>query len=244
MGQHHHLAAALERVLQHHRELAVAVRHVPLLLLQGHDDVPEGGQRPVDVLRLLEPVALGFGLGHALAPRQVDEVHAAVRGEGHGVPGARLGSCGEEDAHQRVRAGASFVHLGGKGGARFLRRAHHTQNVLGSRNAHLQRIWHARSPSLIEMHFQLGVVTRQVLVQEILNLLIVNLYGLHRYRIIDIFRPFCLRLEQILQRAIHQSPLLPAILRPRHGVSLPRAGLSVGEDAQVEPVAHGAQQRL
>ena len=54
-------------------------RHVRLLLLQGLDDVSERGQREVDGLRLLQPLARGVGSSDALGSGQINNSGAAFR---------------------------------------------------------------------------------------------------------------------------------------------------------------------
>lgn len=82
---HHHegLAVPAERVLKEVGELGVAKGHVAVAGAQSRDDVPQGRQRLVDVLRLPQAAALGPRLAHALRAGQVHQVQLPC-GEGAG----------------------------------------------------------------------------------------------------------------------------------------------------------------
>ena len=67
-----------------------------LLLGQGRNHVPQGGEALVDGLGLLEAVPRGLGAGDALGAGEVDEVEAALLG-GSGRGGGKGREGGEEE---------------------------------------------------------------------------------------------------------------------------------------------------
>ena len=89
------------------RKLGIAVGYVRATLCRRKrvDDVAERRERAIDHFGLVELLARRTGLAHHLAPRQVDEVHAAGLGAlGLGVALMDL------NAEARVRARRPGVH--------------------------------------------------------------------------------------------------------------------------------------
>mmetsp|Transcript_25852 Transcript_25852/g.73887 ORF Transcript_25852/g.73887 Transcript_25852/m.73887 type:complete len:247 (-) Transcript_25852:3030-3770(-) len=75
---HQRLALAAQAGLHQVRELRVAERDVRPPLRLGQEDVSEARQAPVDVLRLLEPIADGARAVQALGAREVHQMQSAA----------------------------------------------------------------------------------------------------------------------------------------------------------------------
>mmetsp|Transcript_17221 Transcript_17221/g.49220 ORF Transcript_17221/g.49220 Transcript_17221/m.49220 type:complete len:425 (-) Transcript_17221:670-1944(-) len=112
-GHHGRQRVTAERLLQHPRQLRVAIRDEHLLVPAGHlaqgvDDIAERGQALVDVRTLLQRVALRSCSRRALGTGQVDEVHLGeyVVGDVVLVPLVHL------DDEQAVGPAACGVHVG------------------------------------------------------------------------------------------------------------------------------------
>ena len=72
VDKHQGLAVAPQTVLEEVGQLGVPVRHVGVLLGEGHDHVPEVGQRLVDVLGLRQSQALTSAVLHSLTSGKIN----------------------------------------------------------------------------------------------------------------------------------------------------------------------------
>eukprot|EP00968_Pinguiococcus_pyrenoidosus_P000654 scaffold40_cov305-Pinguiococcus_pyrenoidosus.AAC.25 len=103
---HQRLAVAAQRRLQQLGQLRVSEGHVPRLVPKRREDVREAAERPIDVLRLLQPIAGGSAAADSLAPREVDQVQRAVhRGLLLGVPPSEM------QREDTVRPGGLRIHI-------------------------------------------------------------------------------------------------------------------------------------
>eukprot|EP00754_Rhynchopus_humris_P031475 Rhum_TRINITY_DN15339_c1_g2::Rhum_TRINITY_DN15339_c1_g2_i13::g.150863::m.150863 len=242
VDEHEHLRLVRHRRLQHVRQLRLPERNGGCALAQRRNYVAKAGQRLVDVLRLLQPVALGTALGQTLAARQVDEVelpaHLLLRGL---VPPLHLH---DEDG---VRTGGHFVDLRARRLAvvrGLLEKTEHSPLIdnlllLDVRDDRLR----LRVPDLVlELR---GVVAgpgrvRVCRVQHVVNGVVVDLDEGAEQTVLE---PALLRLPlAIVEDLAHGPRNHPACLRvhPRlralHGERLARTRLTVGEDAHLVAV--------
>ena len=182
-ANHNSLGVSAERVLKHHREHRVTVRHKDLLLAHGlvgerGNHVTQRREGLIDGTTLLEPVARGTGTVGTLGPRKVDQVDF---GNHLGLALTIDGDFGKHDTENGVRARRRGVHLRRRDGAvhrSFLHLAVdgivRVDGVgLEPRNvdAHLAR---ANFESLFVRVLPLGRV------QKVAQLLVINLKHCHR----------------------------------------------------------------
>ena len=82
LAYHHGLGVATERILQQAGEFGVPVRHVGALAVhQSGDDIPQGGEREIDLRGFLQ--ALPCGARFPLSLRTLDRTGVLKRSESH-----------------------------------------------------------------------------------------------------------------------------------------------------------------
>lgn len=141
-----------------------------LLALEGGDDVAEGRERLVDVLRLLEARARGLRSAHALAAGQV---HQHQLSQGGGARGRVRGA--EVDEEEGVGAGGVLVRICGSCCSRPLPCRHHVLHLLhvGHRDLDGFRHVHALgSPPHVQRLARAGAAPALLLLLLLLPLLL------------------------------------------------------------------------
>mmetsp|Transcript_29973 Transcript_29973/g.88968 ORF Transcript_29973/g.88968 Transcript_29973/m.88968 type:complete len:392 (-) Transcript_29973:193-1368(-) len=226
------LGVAAERLLQHPRELRVAVRHMGgLLVRQRVDDVAKRREGTVDVLGLVQPLARRTRLGHLLAPGEVDQVqlphlHRAV------VQVLLLN--GEHE--DQVRPRGVLVHVRHGHGAVEVARAHGVEDLLLARNVGLRDLAYEDTPCLVLVDLQV-VLFR---IEQVAYTLVVDLHDGDPHEKLNVL--VCME-DPIEDRPHHSRDhaLVHLVfdVRALHCVRLAAGGLPIREHCAVEASQHG-----
>mmetsp|Transcript_4010 Transcript_4010/g.10343 ORF Transcript_4010/g.10343 Transcript_4010/m.10343 type:complete len:316 (+) Transcript_4010:1047-1994(+) len=231
------LRIAAQGFLQHARELGVAVGDMRVFLVrQRVDDVPQGRQRSVDVLGLVEALAGGAGLGDLLAARQVDQVEFPHLDRP--VMQVLLLYRKHED---QVRPGGVLVHVCHGHGAVVVTSPHGVKDLLLAPDVGLGHLADEDAACLVLVDFQVVLFG----VQEVADTFVVDLNDGDLHEELDVLVCMVDAIEDGPHHARNHTLVHLVIdVWPLHRVRLARGCLTICEDSAVESPQHGIDDGL